>query len=63
MAKLDVFCQSLYTVDFQKQHREKEQHSYYAGRVLQDLQQVYQNQSERHLTVFCIDPIVVYYVN
>ena len=23
---------------------------------LQDLQQVYQNRSKRHLTVFCIDP-------
>ena len=30
---------------------------------LQDLQQAYQNRSERHLTVFCIDLIVVYNVN
>ena len=25
--------------------------------------QMYQNRLERHLTVFCIDPIVVYFVN
>ena len=24
---------------------------------------MYQNRTERHLTVFCIDPIVVYFVN
>ena len=30
---------------------------------LQDLRQVYQNRSECHLTVFCINPIVVYYGN
>ena len=29
----------------------------------QDLRQVYQNRLERHLTVFCIDPTVVYYVH
>ena len=30
---------------------------------LQDLRQVYQNRLERHLTVLCIDLIVVYYIN
>ena len=30
---------------------------------LQDLRQVYQNRSEHHLTIFCINLIVVYYIN
>ena len=31
--------------------------------ILQEYWQMYQNQSDCHLTVFCIDPNVVYFVN